>query len=273
MNSSNMPLVSVILPAYNAEKYIYKSIDSILNQEYSNIELIIINDGSTDSTLNIINSFQDDRILIVNRENKGLVPSLNEGIDISHGDYICRMDADDISLPQRLSIQINKFLENPNLDFIFSDVLLIDDDDNPVCKAWIGKDTNEIVNRIEWYNTIYHPSVIFKKNLISKYGYYEKHSDIYEDKELWLRFKSHDVKFFYLKETLLKYRLCKSSIHSNYTNYWFSVANSCVVNRRKILAYKYLNRMPLKYKFNIILKTFIPKIMLLLLIKLKKKIK
>lgn len=271
MNSSNIPLVSVILPVYNAEKYIYQSIKSILTQEYKNIELIIINDGSTDATLNIINSFQDDRILILNRENKGLVSSLNEGIDASHGDYICRMDADDISLPQRLSTQVNTFLENPSLDFIFSDVLLIDDDGNPICKAWIGKDTNEIVNRIEWYNTIYHPSVMFKKNLVFKYGYYEKHSDIYEDKDLWLRFKSNGVTFFYLKEILLKYRLCKSSIHSNYTNYWFSVANSCVVNREKILAYTYLDRVSLKYKLNIILKTFIPKSFLLPLIKFKKK--
>ncbi|MEY0008294.1 glycosyltransferase [Providencia rettgeri] len=269
MSLSNNPLVSVILPVYNAENYIYLSVHSILKQKYTNFELIIINDGSTDNTLNIINSFNDERIRIINRENKGLVYSLNEGIAVSNGMYICRMDADDISSPQRISAQIEIFLDNPSVDFIFSDVSLIDDDGNYVCEAWIGKNTEEVIDRIEWLNTIYHPSIMFKKNLINSYGNYNKKDNIYEDKDLWLRFKENNVNFFYLKQNLLHYRLCKTSIHSNYTNYWFSVANACVVNRNRKLAYKYLSKLSMKHKLNIIVKTLIPEFLLLPLIKLK----
>lgn len=273
MSSSDYPLVSVILSAYNAEKYIYASIQSIIEQDYKNFELIIINDGSTDNTLSIINSFKDDRIKVINRENKGLVYSLNEGISKSNGIYICRMDADDISLPYRISSQVKIFSNNSDIDFIFSDISLIDDDGNPVCDAWIGKNTNEVINRLEWLNTIYHPSVIFKKELINLYGYYKEKDDIYEDKDLWLRFKKNNINFFYLKKVLLKYRLCKTSIHSNYKNYWYTIANVCIVNRNRKIAYRYLPKLRFFYKLNIIMKTLIPESFLLTLIKLKYSLK
>ena len=100
-------LISIVLPVYNCEKTIAASIESILTQSYHNFELLIVNDGSTDDTLNIINSFKDSRIYLINRTlNKGLVYSLNEGIKASNSDFIFRMDADDISLPNRLISQI-----------------------------------------------------------------------------------------------------------------------------------------------------------------------
>lgn len=100
-------LVSILLPVYNCQKTVAAAIESILTQSYYNFELIIVNDGSTDDTLNIIKSFKDTRIILINRDiNKGLVYSLNEGIRASNSDFIFRMDADDISLPNRLISQI-----------------------------------------------------------------------------------------------------------------------------------------------------------------------
>ncbi|WP_219600209.1 glycosyltransferase family 2 protein, partial [Vibrio parahaemolyticus] len=89
----NLPLVSVVLPVYNCESFISDSVNSILKQTYRNIELIIIDDGSTDSTVDILNDFSDERIKIVSRENKGLIFSLNEGISLAKGSFIARMDA------------------------------------------------------------------------------------------------------------------------------------------------------------------------------------
>ena len=112
------PLVSILMPVYNSEKYLREAIKSILNQTFTNFELIIINDGSTDNSLKIIKSFKDNRIKIIkNKGNLGLIKTLNKGIDLAQGKYIARMDADDIAMPKRLEKQIAFFNENPDYGF------------------------------------------------------------------------------------------------------------------------------------------------------------
>ena len=108
----NAPAVSVVMPVYNGEKYLRESIDSILNQTYTDYEFIIVNDGSNDKTEEIILSYNDNRIrYIKNEKNLQIVKSLNRGIELAKGRYIARMDADDISLPRRFEKQIT-FMEN-----------------------------------------------------------------------------------------------------------------------------------------------------------------
>ncbi len=109
-NPGNPPAVSVILPAFNAEKYLGEALDSILSQTFADFELIAVNDGSTDRTLEILRGNSDYRIRIVsNDKNLGLAKSLNEGISKARGRYIARQDADDISLPERLNTQLFQF--------------------------------------------------------------------------------------------------------------------------------------------------------------------
>ena len=104
--------ISVLIPCYNAEKFIQRSIDSVLSQSYSELELVIVDDGSTDSTAKIINSYQDSRIKIISLEsNLGIVKALNIGLDACRGTYIARMDADDICLEDRLATQ-SYYLDN-----------------------------------------------------------------------------------------------------------------------------------------------------------------
>ena len=91
-----MKLVSIVVPVYNAEKYIRECIDSIINQKYQNIELILVNDGSTDNSYDIINGFNDNRIIIINQENQGVSTARNIGIEAAKGDYFCFVDADDL---------------------------------------------------------------------------------------------------------------------------------------------------------------------------------
>ena len=112
------PIVSVIMPAFNAENTIIKSIKSILNQTYSNIELIIVNDFSNDNTLELITQIKDNRIKIINNDyNLGISGSLNIGIHASSGDYIARIDSDDIAYLNRIEIQV-KFLSNSGVDVL-----------------------------------------------------------------------------------------------------------------------------------------------------------
>src|SRR5690606_38292357 len=110
---SKNPLVSIILPVFNGEKYIKQSINSILAQTYHNFELIIINDGSTDSSQEIINSFNDNRIISIQQVNEGVAAACQKGLFIAKGKYIMRHDADDICLPEKLERQV-KFLEAHN---------------------------------------------------------------------------------------------------------------------------------------------------------------
>ena len=112
------PVISVIMPVYNAETYVEEAIKSILNQTFEDFEFLIINDGSEDNSLSIINNYasKDNRIKIISREKKGLVFSLNEGIKLAKGKYIARMDADDISVPERFKKQISYLERNSDVD-------------------------------------------------------------------------------------------------------------------------------------------------------------
>ena len=124
------PLISVIMPAYNAEKYIGEAIESILNQTLKDFELIIVNDASTDSTGNIIKSYaeKDSRIVVlVNENNLNIAGSLNRGISVAKGTFIARMDADDIALPERLEMQAKVMSENPQVAVVGNDIQLINE--------------------------------------------------------------------------------------------------------------------------------------------------
>jgi glycosyltransferase involved in cell wall biosynthesis len=198
------PQISVVMPAYNAEKYITEAINSILSQTFTDFEFIIINDASTDSTKEIIGSFQDPRIKLINNEqNQGVANSLNIGIAEAKGKHIARMDADDISLPHRLQTQFDFMEQNPEID---------------ICGSWIETfgDNQRIIKVPEKYDDIkdelffscpmLHPTLIFKKNLNLQYS-----SDFprAEDYDLWCR-KINELKFANIPKVLLHYR-----IHSN----------------------------------------------------------
>ena len=189
----NVPTVSVVLPAYNCEKYIAKAIESVLHQTFTDFEFIIFNDGSTDRTEEIIKSFSDPRILYqVNNTNRGLVFTLNKGIDIAKGSYIARMDGDDIALPERFEKQINYLDKKNNVDLLATVVSLIDENDS-LCGTWSNDKKNisekDIRNQLPKDNCIAHPTVMGKTEIFKKYKYNHSQSQS-EDYDLWLRMMS-----------------------------------------------------------------------------------
>lgn len=115
-----MPVVSVLMPVYNAEEYLRESIESILSQTFGDFEFLIINDGSTDNSAFIISSYSDERIRFVDRKHFGISNTLNYGLKLAQGEYIARMDADDISLPQRLEKQVECMNKHKNIDVVGS---------------------------------------------------------------------------------------------------------------------------------------------------------
>lgn len=133
---SNELLVSIIMPAYNAEKYIAEAIQSVLDQEYPNFELLIINDGSTDGTEEIIQSFSDSRIRYFKQKNKGVSAARNVGMDHISGEFFCFLDADDLFTLRGISSRINIFNNDASIAFVDGEVLVKDASMAKIIRVW-----------------------------------------------------------------------------------------------------------------------------------------
>ena len=224
----NVPAVSVILPAYNCEKYIAKAIESVLNQTFNDFEFIIINDGSTDLTEEIIKSFSDPRILYqVNNTNKGLVFTLNKGIDIAKGSYIARMDGDDVSLLERFKKQLDYLQLNKEVDILATVVTLIDE--NEIVSGTWNSDINnvsakDIRKELPKDNCIAHPTVMGKSEIFRKYKFNQTQS-IGEDYDLWLRMAADNIIIHKLPEPLLRHRILSGSFtRTRHQNVFWKIA-------------------------------------------------
>ncbi len=206
-----IPKISVVLPVYNGEKYLREAVESILNQSFEDFELILVDDGSTDSTPTIIKNFNDSRIRTIRlNTNGGIVTALNKGLSAARGKYIARMDADDVSLPERLKKQY-KFMENhPEID---------------VCGSWVRYFTripgaervyklpgdSEIIRAsLLLENLIQHPAVMCLRKIFGKTGYPGGYPHA-EDYALWTQILDR-VSFAVYPEVLLNYRLHKDQI-------------------------------------------------------------
>ncbi|MNJ97617.1 putative glycosyltransferase EpsE [compost metagenome] len=204
------PKVSVIMPVYNTEKYVEEAINSILNQTFRDFEFIIIDDASTDKSVEIVKGFKDERIKLITKPfNTGYTDSLNKGLELANGKYIARMDSDDISLPTRLEKQV-KFLDN-NPDVI-------------LCGTWfelLNKEksifnypTNpeEVKATLLNYCSIGHPTVMFRKEIFNTHGLsYDKSMEPAEDYNLWVDISSIG-KLANIGEVLFQYRTHQNQV-------------------------------------------------------------
>ena len=219
-----MPKVSVILPVYNAEKFLKEAIDSILNQTFTDFELLLINDGSTDRSEEIIKSYNDKRISYAkNEKNSGLINTLNRGIDLASGEYIARMDGDDIALPERLELQV-KHLIKSDAAILATTYYSVDEIGNalpdwPTDRATITRD--QIRKTLPKDNCLAHPTIMGKAFVFKKYRYHPELSQSYkfihnltysEDYDIWLRIAADGLVIEKLPQPLLYYRVVSTSV-------------------------------------------------------------
>lgn len=200
--------LTVLLPVYNAAKYLKQAIDSILEQSFSNFELLIIDDGSSDDSVTIVKNYTDPRIrLVVNESNLGISATLNKGIELSTTELIARMDADDISYPGRLQLQYEYFQRFPDTALLSTSVRVVAVDGKPIESYIVNRD---YVNyNLNFLCAFYHPTVMYKRSmLLAIGGYTEKYS---EDFDLWWRI-SRGYKLGHLEDVLLDYRLSETSL-------------------------------------------------------------
>lgn len=198
------PEISIIMPIFNGEKYVSKAIDSILSQTFKDFEFIIINDASNDKTTEIINSYNDNRIIIVNnKENLGVTKSLNKALNISKGKYIARQDADDISDTGRLSEQYLFLEKNTNIAMAGTFAYIINDTGKIIQSITKPISSNNIRNKLKEDNCFIHGSVMIRRNILEEIGVYNESYFRSQDYELWLRMiKKHKIinipQFLYL---------------------------------------------------------------------------
>lgn len=203
------PVVSIIMPVYNAENHLVESIESILNQTFHDFELIILNDGSTDNSESIITSFLDVRIHTENRKH-GFIASLNAGLEKARGKYIARMDADDIMLPDRLSVQVAFMEKHPEI---------------AVCGSFAEYfgNLNRIVNVEKKHfnilltmftsNPLINPTTIIRRSALGMNRYVNSYPYA-EDYKLWTDLVLQGQKFANIPQVLLRYRVSSSQVSS-----------------------------------------------------------
>jgi len=225
------------MPVYNAEKYLREAIDSVLRQTYSGFELIIIDDGSTDDSHKIVRFYDDDRIrIMINETNMGLSYTLNRGIESAIGEYIVRMDSDDISLPERIKKQVDFMDNHPKVGVCGTWIKYIGVSRRPwrstVCKY---PEKHRDIKSMSLFNSNFsHPSVIMRKSLLEKFQlrYDSEHYDA-EDYGLW-----HKCGFCFslanIPEVLLLYRVNSGSITNSVNNREFETVQR--INRSNIQA-------------------------------------
>ena len=206
-----MPKVSILMPVYNAGQYIAQAIESIISQSFKDWELILINDGSTDNSESVVMQYEDDRIYYIkNAENLRLIKTLNKGIDYCDGQYIARMDADDICLPDRLKQQVD-FLDS-HTDYLMcgTSASVIDNSGKKTGKIHNLTDNSYLQISLLFSPSFIHPSMMIRKEILQQNKYDEAYKHV-EDYELWCRI-ARQGKIANIDKELLEYRWHDSNV-------------------------------------------------------------
>jgi len=204
-------LVSVIIPCYNGEKFIGEAIESVINQTYQNLELIIVNDGSTDNSKEIIDKYRtDQRIKYVQHDaNKGIAKTKNTGIRLARGDYLAFLDQDDVWLPNKLEMQVNCFKDQEEDVGMVCTGMIFTDEKLKSQRIFMGfKDDNqkELIKSLYLQPTNSSGIMMVKKNCFSKVGFFDEGLYGWDDFEMWMRIASQ-YKIKYIRKAVVKKRM------------------------------------------------------------------
>lgn len=207
--------VSVVMPVYNGERHITDAVNSILRQAYRDFEFIIVNDGSDDGTLRILENIQDDRIILMSQENIGLTASLNKAIRIAKGAYIARQDADDLSEPNRLERQIEYLRRHRNIALVGSWCSQIDEDGEEIGRIQLLTDPHDIGRALPYENQFVHGSIMARTEALISVGLYREAFKFAQDYDLVLRMGER-FELANIPESLYSHRHNSSMLSARY---------------------------------------------------------
>lgn len=209
--NENKPTFSVVIPLYNKEKHIRRAIDSVLNQDYKDFNIIIIDDGSSDSSREIVENYKDTQIKYFRQENQGVSIARNNGIKYSSGDYIALLDADDEWTKTHLSDILTMIKKYPNSG-IYATAYMIVDEKGLKKKLW--EDEGNSIYPIDFFKETYPDkklpitasSVCIPKDMFIKYGFFQENHPRGEDLDLWARIALFEEVIFYRKSSSIYYK-------------------------------------------------------------------
>lgn len=238
------PKVTVLMPVYNAEAFLAEAIESILKQTYRDFEFLIINDGSSDKSESIIKRYAslDRRIRLISRENKKLIATLNEGIEKAKGEYIARMDADDISTRDRLKIEVEYLDKHPEVALVGSNYTIIDERGKSLVTTNVFTHPDDLRLCLITCNQYGHGSTMFRKSIVEKLGKYDMQALHIEDYDLWIRI-SQKYQVANIEKPLYKWRKTEGSVTGS--NLEFQVQQTYKVRDR---AFGYYLKNKRKYR-------------------------
>lgn len=212
-----MSLVSVIIPVYNAEKYIVETLESVFCQTYGNYEVIVVNDGSTDNSMEVIKPFSGrSNFRIVHQINSGPSRARNEGIKAARGTYCAFLDADDIMLPDRLALQVKVLDERPDAGLTYSDLITFNENGviHSTKKEFIRPHSGDVLRQLLKENFITTSTVLLRRECFDKVSFFDENIRHSEDYKMWLNI-AKIYKVQYLDLPLVKYRYHSESLSSN----------------------------------------------------------
>lgn len=212
-----MMSITVIMSVHNCDRFLKEAIDSIINQTFTDFQFLIIDDASSDKSVEIIRSYKDSRIkLIVNENQQGLTKNLNSVIELVKSKYIARMDADDIACKDRLEKQFHFMETHKNIDICGTNAKLIDENGKCIGKKVYPANDDDIKSMMLLTNPIIHPSVMMKTEVLKKFKY-DPFFKVSQDYALWARLMKQGCLFANLQESLMKYRVVQKGITCSYS--------------------------------------------------------
>ena len=227
------PRISVLMSVYNGEEFLKESIESILNQTFADFEFIFIDDGSTDASEEIVHSFSDPRLVVVQQENIGLTKSLNKGLGLARGAYIARQDADDISVSNRFEKQVAYLDAHPEVAVVGGSVVRVDDKGNALRRLAFSRTHKKIKKCLyQGKNPLVHTTVMFRRQEIRSIGGYDESFSVNQDYELWLRASEH-FHLANLGDVLCHCRFHLGSISSSHDRYPFIALLALRMNEKR----------------------------------------
>ncbi|HKR03939.1 MAG TPA: glycosyltransferase [Bacteroidia bacterium] len=247
-----LPVVSIVMPCYNAEKYFVEAIESIINQTYKNLEIVLVNDGSTDGTSELLNKYAREvsQIKIIsNEKNLGLIASLNKGVAAATGEYIARMDADDISVSDRIEKIMNVFFQIPEVEVVSAANFMISLKGKILLQTVPKATRIKALKFVSFFSTpIVHACVIVKSNVFKENVFNPDYIHS-EDYELFSRLIFQGVKMYNLKDPLYYIRINPDSVSFKYEK--IQVSTHTKISKQNIENY-----------YNISLEYFVHKVMI-----------
>ncbi len=227
------PKITVLMSVFNSEAFLSTAVESILGQSYGDFEFLIIDDGSDQPIDHIIRAYKDNRIVLVSQENAGLTRSLNRGIGLARGTYVARMDADDISTPDRLKVQIAAFDQVPDFNLVGSFFDVVDGQGQLLERKELITDPIYRLWRLQFHNNYGHGTVMFRKKAVLETGLYDEGLRYAQDYDLWSRL-SRKNNTMIVPEVLYHYRMIEQGQQASVRNYDAQLAAAILISNRNL---------------------------------------